>query len=398
MYASLEPSELDWLCGPEAAAVLAELAATPAATPAAVAKLRRHFSPQRAALLVDQAELRKRGEEKFPQAARMFFTPMGLQQATDAWVAAWKVERFPQSATVYDLCCGIGGDLGALAQQTSATGVDLSPVLARFALENAAVCSAPAKVLACDATRCDIAGAPWHIDPDRRPQGRRTTRPEFHSPSLAELERMLSVAPDAAIKLAPAAEIPIPWAASAELEWISRKGQCRQVVAWHGGLARQPGHRRATALGPQGAVTFSAPSNSGQTNLADRLGRWVYDPDPALLAAGLLDAYSTAHGVARVSPRSAYLTGPLPGGGGLLTAFEVEEVLPLREKQVAGYLAARGVGRLEVKHRGVELDPEAFRKRLRLKGTAAATLLVTPTLEGVQAIVAQRVPTTSASG
>src|SRR5581483_9199600 len=78
--------------------------------------------------------------------------------------------------------------------------------------------TAAAEVLATDLA----AAAAWHIDPDRRPHGRRTTQVALHSPGADEIDRLRAQCPAAAVKLAPAAEAPPHWAAEAQLEWISR--------------------------------------------------------------------------------------------------------------------------------------------------------------------------------
>jgi hypothetical protein len=53
-------------------------------------------------------------------------------------------------------------------------------------------------------------------------------------------------------------------------------------------------------------------------------------------------------------------------------------------------LAERAIGRLEIKKRSVDIDPEKLRRELKLRGDNAATLLVTRTGESLVAILAQR--------
>jgi arginine decarboxylase-like protein len=55
----------------------------------------------------------------------------------------------------------------------------------------------------------------------------------------------------------------------------------------------------------------------------------------------------------------------------------VVEELPYREKQLKAALRERGVGRLTIKKRGVDVVPEVLRKRLSLSGDAEATLVMT---------------------
>ncbi len=119
--ASLQLDDCRWLVGPEAAPWLAEAEqllhdCSAAGVVRAAEKLRQTLSADRTHLVLEQVELRRRAKEKFPLAASMFFTPVGLEQATDAWIAHYKAGRFPPSAPVADLCCGIGGDLMALAR------------------------------------------------------------------------------------------------------------------------------------------------------------------------------------------------------------------------------------------------------------------------------------------
>src|SRR5690606_27367077 len=100
----------------------------------------------------------------------------------------------------------------------------------------------------------DVSRAPleeliaWHIDPDRRAVGRRSTYTAVHEPSDEVIDQLLARNPHAAIKLAPACEPLRHWEERAELEWISRAGECRQLVAWFGALTDSPGTRRATML------------------------------------------------------------------------------------------------------------------------------------------------------
>ncbi len=100
-------------------------------------QLRAELSLARVHLILQQRELRKKAREKFPQAEIMFFTPRGLEQATDAAVAAYKASRFPPDQTIADFCCGIGGDLLALARRGRVVGVDRDPIAGRLAQANA---------------------------------------------------------------------------------------------------------------------------------------------------------------------------------------------------------------------------------------------------------------------
>ena len=417
--------DLRWLLSDEAAGWLRQAAEDAQPTVRLAQRLRRELSAARTHLILEQVELRRRAAAKFPQAERMYFTPTGLEQATDHWVAAYKATRFAPGEAVADLCCGIGGDLMALAARGPALGVDRDPWTALVAEANLRVllpqgchcwlaqqCDPPrgpalpdkpavaplfsAAVQCLDVAAIDLHEyTAWHIDPDRRPQGRRTTRVELHEPDATTLQTMLAQRPNAAIKLAPAATLPEAWPHEAELEWISRQRQCRQLVAWFGRLAQHPGQHRATIVEdgdaqnpPHVHTIVGTPSESFP--VAPRIGCYVFDPDPAVLAARLTAAVAAEHNLAAVAESIPYLTGDQPLTTPALACFEVTDILPFDRKRLKSLLDARGIGRLEIKKRGIADDPEQLRRQLHLRGDQAAVLLLAPIAGTVTAVLARR--------
>lgn len=59
------------------------------------------------------------------------------------------------------------------------------------------------------------------------------------------------------------------------------------------------------------------------------LGRWIYDPDPALIRAGLLDSFAVAHGLGRCAAGVDYLTSDERADSPFLAAFWVMGLFPL---------------------------------------------------------------------
>jgi hypothetical protein len=413
-----------------------EIAQSRGATAALVTRLRKELSADRAHLVIEQAELRERAREKFLHAERMFFTRKGLEQATDGEVAAHKAARFP-AGRIADLCCGIGGDAMALAQRLTRSAseekltrrasegekptrraseaqqltrsvseeicaVDLDPITAVLAAANLNACGCTgATVAAHDAAAFPVVDcAAWHIDPDRRPAGRRTSRVELFTPPLAAIERLLTQNASAAIKLAPAAQAPSAWGEVAELEWLGSRGECRQQVAWFGSLARYPGQRSATIVDAHGGPCTIVGQPAEPIPVAPQLGRYLFEPHAAVLAAKLEGTLCRNHALAALSPGIAYLTGDQLVDEPASDAFEVMDVLPLDQKRLKAYFRQRQIGRLEVKKRGVDIDPEKLRKSVIGEGEDAATLIISRVGETVQAIVAKRTafsPAASAS-
>jgi hypothetical protein len=391
-----------WLTGPAAAEWLAWAAASEQSLSAQVEHLRGQCSGQRTHLVLEQAALRHKARAKFEAAERMFFTARGLEQATDETVAAHKAGRFVGRGKIFDLCCGVGGDLIALARRGEVVGVDCDEIMAIIARANGLAMDESSsdksaregiEVRVQDVGQLDLAEcAAWHIDPDRRPSGRRTTQVALHEPGPDVIDRLRSQNPHAAVKLAPAAEMPPEWIEQAESEWISRDRQCRQLVAWFGDLARAPGTRSASVLG---AAPGECRTVRGDQHLeplvAATIGSYLYEPDAAVLAAKLGGALAQEHNLSAIAPGLAYWTGNQVISDAALGAFEVLDVLPFRLKPLKAYFRRRGIGRLEIKKRGVEHDPSELRQQLSLRGEASATLFVTRIDKRVIAIVARRV-------
>jgi hypothetical protein len=94
--------------------------------------------------------------------------------------------------------------------------------------------------------------------------------------------------------------------------------------------------------------------------------------------------------LAAIAPGVAYWTGQRIVSDAALGCFEVQDVLPFRLKTLKTYLRERGIGRLEIKKRGVEQDPAELRRQLDLAGPASATLLLARIDKRIIAIVARR--------
>jgi hypothetical protein len=135
------------------------------------------------------------------------------------------------------------------------------------------------------------------------------------------------------------------------------------------------------------AGTPNQPLAAAQNSL-----QFVFDPDPSLLAAHLLGALAAHHDLRSLGAGGAYLTGDRLVDQHLLQSFAVQDVLPLRTAVVAAHLAARGIGCVEIKKRGVSVNPERFRRELKLRGDNEATLVLTRVGKREMALVCRRMP------
>jgi SAM-dependent methyltransferase len=338
-----------------------------------VEKLRRRYDASLVTAAVTQASLRHRAVAKFgADAARMYFTPDGLEQATRITVGSHRAARIAMTlpgASVVDLGCGIGGDLISAARAgLRVMGVERDPETAATARANLAALGLPGEVVVGDAESAEL--TPYDVvfaDPARRADGRRVFDHNAYSPPWSFVTGLLQRT--ACVKVAPG----IPHDAvpdGVEAEWVSDAGEVKEAALWSGALYAGIA-RRATLL-PGGVSVSDAPeAESGP------VGQYIYEPDGAVVRAGLVTAVAAAVDGWLLDPRIAYVTAPKLVPTPLASAYEVVEQLPYKEKALRSWVRAQGIGTLEIKKRGVDVDPAQLRKKLAPKGSATATLIIT---------------------
>ena len=371
----------------------------------AVSRLRKDgHSPDLVSAVVTQARLRTRARAKFGEfAERMLFTRAGLEQATRLSIAGHHAARFRDAGMtrVADLGCGIGGDaLGLAALGLQVAAVDADEVTAAIAAYNLAPFGDSVTVTHGTAEGfMDAAGAAsdplpvdavW-LDPARRTAGHSETsrtRPEDWSPSLDWVLALAARVPTG-VKLGPALDRQaIP--ADVEAQWVSADGSTVELVLWSGALARE-GVRRAALVIRHDAAHELTGGTDAVDEPARPLGAFLHEPDGAVIRARLIGDVARSLDAGMLDEHIAYLTSDAALTSPFVASFRVREVLPSEPKALAKALRERGIGRLEIKKRGVDVDPAAFRTKLKLHGDQSATLVITRIGAKRVAILADRV-------
>jgi hypothetical protein len=324
----------------------------------------------------------------------MLFTRAGLEQATRLNVATLHAVRMRQAAitAVADLGCGIGGDSLAFAGAgLHVTAVDADEVTAGIAAYNLAPFGEDAAVrtgLAEDNVPDD--GAVW-LDPARRTAGHSETRRLSASDWSPSLDWCFEVARQhpTGIKLGPGLDrdlIPD----DVEAQWVSADGSVVELVLWSGALARD-GIRRSALIVAGGQMhELTAAADAEDLPVRD-LGAFVHEPDGAVIRARLIGDAGRMLEAGMLDEQIAYLTGDAAVTSPFVQSFRVRETLPVHAKTINAALRRSDIGRLEIKKRGMGIDPAAFRKKLTLRGSQEATLILTRTPAGRIAILADRV-------
>jgi THUMP domain-like/RNA cap guanine-N2 methyltransferase len=412
-------------------------------------RLRGEFPAElvRAAMTLDK--LRTRAAAKFSRPATMWFDRVGLEQATAEAVARHKAERFhgnqggkrktlwraggrkpPEDSgrsrsrlamsDVADLCCGIGADAVALAEHADVVAVDLDPARCLMTDWNAEAYGVEQRVrtTCMDATTVRNLPPLVHIDPDRRRgragsvsdrslrsltlparRGRRSLRVEDCVPGVEFLRELPGRCEGGAIKLSPASNFAGHFE-EVEYELVSLDGECKECTVWFGSLA-EPGLWRATVLPPVRTQGFpeSPGSDAGET-LAGRpmdalaetgpLQRFLYDPDPAIVRAGLVDMLAEQFGLFRLDAEEEYLTGDAFVDSPFVSCFEVEAELANNPREIRRHFRTAGFGQVEIKCRRIPVRAEDVRRRLVLNGARPGVLIFARIGGKARAVVAER--------
>jgi len=370
---------LDGLLSPAGRALLDEVMAAPVEPAAELAvgeRLRARWAADLVAAAFAQRELRLAARAKFRLAERMLFTRAGLEQASAEAVARHRARRYQGVAAVADVCCGIGGDLVALARGRTVLAVDLDPVHLRMAAENAAVHGVGGGV---GTLLADARAAPLDrveavfVDPARREGGRRFG-PGASEPPLAWCLGLAERVPAVGVKAAPGLPldlVPAGW----EVELIADGRDLKEAALWSPALATAS--RRATVL-PEGWTLTPAP---GPPVACAPPGAYLLDPNPAVTRAGAVETLARTLGAWKLDERIAFLSADAPPRTPFGRALRVEASMPFGLKRLRARLHALGVGAVDIRRRGLAGDVDELRRRLRLDGDRRATVVLTRVLD-----------------
>jgi hypothetical protein len=394
-------ANLELLTSPAGGALLARLAGTELPAGAELqlsAALRRDYPAELVIAALAQHELRLRARAKFTRAEQMWLTRDGLEQASAEPIARHRASRYAGLARVADLCCGIGGDLIALAgaaRADSAAGADRSagadsaagadipagadsvlavdwdPLHLRMAARNAEVYGVSVETWLGDVREADLSGVDGvFVDPARRAGGRRLRTGESEPP-LAWCAALADAVPAVGVKAAPGldrARVPAGW----EVEFVADGRELKEAALWSpalsGGVVSRatvlPGaHQLLPEPGP--AVPTAPP------------GEFLLDPNPAVTRAGLVEDLARQLGAWKIDSRIAFLSGDRPAHTPFGRALRVLDSGPWREKDLQARLRAHDVGALDIRRRGLAGDVDVLRRKLRTTGSTPATLVMT---------------------
>ncbi|WP_154792963.1 class I SAM-dependent methyltransferase [Occultella kanbiaonis] len=393
----MDPRQLSLLLSPDGWALLSQLPRYDEEQALRLSEgLRsRGLDPDLVAAALTQSRLRARAESKFGEFARdMLFTPDGLEQATRLPVAALHAARYARAGAlrVADLGCGLGGDAMALAGLgVQVLAVEQDEATAALATVNLRAFP-EATVRHADAMSLDLAAEgvdALFADPARRTRrGNRVFDPSAYSPDLDSLLALREQVADLGLKVGPG----IPYHAlpsQTQAQWVSVDGSVVEAGLWFGRLAPEGSGRSALLVNGKEQHLLSWPGDADarpEQAPAGALGAYLYEPDGAVIRAGLVARVAADLDGTLVDESIAYVTTPSLRSTPFATGYRVLDSFDFGLKRLRTYLRTRDVGRLTIKKRGTAVVPEQLRQQLGLKGTREATIVLTR-LRGKQSVL-----------
>jgi hypothetical protein len=331
-------------------------------------------------------------------------TRRAIQQSTTLRVAEFKAAWFGDQL-VTDICCGIGGDLIALARRGPATGIDANQSVLSFTVANLVTADVAANLRRMDVMESEPAevvdGSKWiHIDPDRRADNQRHTQPDAWLPTWERTEQLLGLVEGGLVKMAPATTLDSSVTQSCHLMWISSGGSVREQTAIWGKLPTPPeistdennwqiGGRSAVVLKHDSAHRFASGSDDWTDSApsTSSVEGWMIDPDGAIRAAGLTDHFARRHRAKTLGGPSGFLTADwnatdfenLPCQASI---HELATIAKIRDRMSCDDRALRRYFRKAksypeiIKVRGVDIDPAKLGKKLRECGETPLVLWI----------------------
>ena len=340
--------------------------------------LSRRFDVDLAKAALEVAIARGKATAKFPFAEKLFFTREALEQASSWEIAMHRAERYRPFEHLADLGCSAGSDSLALAETAPTIGIDLDALRLSMAQANAQALGLGSRLALAQADMrnplplsLDRSKLALFFDPGRRSGGKRLRSVREYEPPLLLIRDWLQVCPALGVKISPGVKLAELQGYAAEIEFISLRGELKEAVLWFGALMTV--ERRATLL-PGGYSLTEAPDVS---LAVCEPGMYLYEPDPAVLRAGLVQTLGGQLDAWQIDADIAYLSSDRLVETPFARAWKVEDWMPFSLKRLRAYLRQRNVGRATVKKRGSPLQPEELIRELRLEGEEERVLFLT---------------------
>jgi 16S rRNA G966 N2-methylase RsmD len=351
-----------WLQTTEAQQLLARV--DPAQHLSSMSFLRKHVDAAHAAALFELAWVRQRATTKFADGAYLWFTREALEQASHERVAHARLMHITPATHIVDICCGCGGDALTLAMIAPTIAIDTDVTRIAFAEANLAHRNLQATCVVADATTYTIPDTVDVVffDPGRRQQGKRIFDADDYLPPLTLANQWRQAGRRIIIKCAPGIDYTqLPFAHPYAIDCVSLTGDMRETLI----VLDSPylWQRQATVINADGVYRLTNQPDTPNSPITPPRA-YLYEPDSAVIRAGLVTHLAAHLNLQMIDPQIAYLTGDTVVDTPFARCWQVIDTLPFNERHLRQRLRQLGAGAITVKKRGSPVDTDALAKRL----------------------------------
>ena len=352
----------------------------------------------------DQIAARRQIREKLPSwyanDALLFPSKISAEQCSSEQTALYKQRLVAESDTLCDLTGGLGIDSYYFSRKArQITYIERFPAycdaarnnFSALGVDNITVVEGDSSELASRLPRVDA----FYIDPARRGEGnKRVYALQDCEPDLpALLPELFRHAPKVIAKLSPMADIQqtlelLP--GTTEVHVLSVKNECKEllfVMECETAVTLPVIHCiNYDSSGREEAFAFTLQDERSEIlQLADRIGRFFYEPNASLLKAGAFKSVAVRFGLAKLHVSSHLYTSDtvvedFPG-----RCFVVEEVYPFSGKLCKSL--SKDIPQANMTVRNFPLSVEELRKRTKITDGGNVYLFATTLADSSKILV-----------
>ncbi len=229
------------------------------------------------------------------------------------------------------------------------------------------------------------------LDPARRDNsGKRFITLDACSPDvLANADLLRNSARNIAIKLSPAfdiSEITKLFPDLSRIIVVSLDSEVREIVITiEEGISLQP----IKSVTISNGTAYSLCENKDVTTTVGECnaGNSLFEPDPAIIKAGIISSLAAEFDLAHWANRSIFLVGEeiLPDFVG--RQFIIQDIIPWQRKKVGKYLSQNKISEAAIIRRDFPVAPEELRKMYKLRESSTQFLIFTVNNDGKRVVI-----------
>jgi hypothetical protein len=346
--------------------------------------------------IAEQIDCIRKARKKLPTLSRhnLLYLPVSLEQASGERAAAYKA-TFLSGKRAIDLSGGFGIDAiflsGAFQQVVYCERDPLLAELVSLNLRTLGITNVEIRTgdgLEILESYPDDHFDQIFVDPARRDSARRYVGLEACSPDVVSAhDQLLAKAPKVCIKASPALElsaIPEVLPALDAVVVVSVDRECKETLLMldRNRTSGQGITLKAVCLTTreEQAEEITVEANEGDVPakaVADAPGRYLYEPDPAIIKAKLTAKLASELNLHFLNATVDYLTSYDKIEGFPGRTFVIKEVVPYKPKEFKAFLVERQIRAASIQRRDFPLSPEDLRRTFRLKESDDIFLIFT---------------------